>query len=290
MGGMANPSASMRPTHGGPAASSLQPQTQPAQPAAPAAPSALRPPTLSGPAMDIRPTQHQAADPQPHAASPQPIPTPHHIATPAPAQVQHRPMQPPVHAAQQSAQTRAATSFLTPPTQAAQPGAVPQPRTTPAQPTAVPQQHASGAFRPDDEAPGKGHKTPHPTAHSGLIGFAAFLVFGALFLAPLLPGKIWETAPGSSQSFSTGNQTIGCISELTNAKTSLSYDTKIGFPLTYDYATTSTMTADCNGKPGHAIGGHTGQFNPLGLLADTALAITIAVIAAKLWRRFKSPE
>jgi hypothetical protein len=114
-----------------------------------------------------------------------------------------------------------------------------------------------------------------------------FMVFGVLFLAPFLPGKTWDGAPGSSQSFSTGDQNIGCIGTLGKTTTTLRYDSKAGFPLVYDYATTSTMHASCGGKTQTAVGGHTSQFSPLALLADFALALAIAITTARLWRHFR---
>ena len=133
----------------------------------------------------------------------------------------------------------------------------------------------------------KHHKQAHPTAHAGLVGFIVFLLIGALCLAPVLPGKIWDGAPGSSDSFSTGDQNLDCLTTLGSITTSTTYDHKVGFPVVYTYATTSQQSATCQGKTLHATGGHTSQFNPLGLLADAALAVAIAIITAKVWRKLR---
>lgn len=117
-----------------------------------------------------------------------------------------------------------------------------------------------------------------------------FLVCCGLFLAPVVPGKIWNDAPGSSQTFSTGDQNIDCLGTVGKLTTTTTYDTKAGFPLVYNYSTTSHLSAPCGGKVMTAAGGHTSQFNPLGLLADILLALAIGIITAKIWRRFRAND
>jgi hypothetical protein len=114
------------------------------------------------------------------------------------------------------------------------------------------------------------------------VGFIVFLLVGTVCLVPMLPGKIWQGAPGSSDSFSTGDQSLDCVSALGTISTSTTYDHKIGFPVVYSYATTSQQSAICEGKTLHAASGHTSQFNPLGLLTDLALTLTIAIVTAKV--------
>lgn len=122
------------------------------------------------------------------------------------------------------------------------------------------------------------------TGHAGLVGLLCFIVLTALFLLPLLPGKTLDNFPGSSQSFSSGGS-LACISTPTNQQTSDTTDTKAGFPLTYNYATSSHLTASCDSKTQSVVSGHTTQFNPLGLLIDVVSSLIIAVIVAKLWRK-----
>jgi hypothetical protein len=134
----------------------------------------------------------------------------------------------------------------------------------------------------------KSYKEPHPTGHAGLVGFVTFLVIGGLLLAPVIPGTIWNNAPGSSQSFSTGDQAIDCPEgSPTNVKTTTSYDSKNGSPLVYQYTTTTSMSGNCASQAQHATTGHTSEFSPLALAIDLLLAIAIAVVTSKLWRRFR---
>lgn len=141
--------------------------------------------------------------------------------------------------------------------------------------------------RLDDDQPHESHapKEPHETAHSGLVGLIVFVVLTALLFSPLLPGKILDNFPGSSASFSTGDQTLACIDVLKNVTSSQKYDSKLGAPVVYKYATTTTQTGTCDGKTQTAIVGHTSQFNPLGALMDLALALVVAIIVAKIWRK-----
>lgn len=152
------------------------------------------------------------------------------------------------------------------------------PADTAADPT--PEEPAETPAIPEDEP-----KQRHPTAHSGLVGFLVFIVLAALALSPLLSGKIVQDFPGSSQSFSTGDQTIGCAGALGQITSTSTYNTKRGFPLVYTYSTTSTLQASCGGRPKTATGGHTSQFNPLGGVIDIAAAGVIAIIVAATWRR-----
>src|SRR5262249_9216225 len=120
--------------------------------------------------------------------------------------------------------------------------------------------------------------------------FIAFVLFTGLFFAPLLPGKVWNNAPGSSQSFSTGDQNISCIGTLGPLKTVTSYDHKLGFPVVYSYATTSNISATCGGSTQHAVGGHTSQFNPLATFINLLLSVALAFGIAKLWRKLRAPK
>jgi hypothetical protein len=114
------------------------------------------------------------------------------------------------------------------------------------------------------------------------------VLFSALFFLPLLPGKVLDNFPGSSASFSTGDQALSCIENLGVVHSAVKYDTKMGFPITYNYSTTTTQTATCKGVSQTAIGGHTAQFNPLGGLIDAVAAFALAFGIAKLWRWFVS--
>ena len=128
-------------------------------------------------------------------------------------------------------------------------------------------------------------KHKNEDGHSGLVGFLSFVLLCALFFAPFLPGKVLDNFPGSSASFSTGDQALACITELGPMHSSLKYDTKMGFPITYNYSTTTTQTATCKGVSQSAVGGHTAQLNPLGGLIDAFTAFVIAFAIAKIWRR-----
>jgi hypothetical protein len=111
-----------------------------------------------------------------------------------------------------------------------------------------------------------------------------FIVLGALLSSPLIPGAILQSFPLTSQSFTTGEQSLACINALTNIKSSVAYNAKNGSPITWDSSTTTTQTALCNGSAQSAVVEHTSQFNPLGLLIDIALALVLAIIIAKVWR------
>jgi len=123
------------------------------------------------------------------------------------------------------------------------------------------------------------------TSRAGLVGFASFILLAGLLLSPFLPSKTFDSFPGSSQSSLSGDDSLACIHELQQTSTTTSYDHKLGSPITYSYATTTTQKATCDDKPLTAIAGHTGQFNPLGLLIDALLAIIVAIVVTKIWRR-----
>lgn len=145
--------------------------------------------------------------------------------------------------------------------------------------------------RAHDHHEAKHHKAKEPgpkntTGHSGAVGFVSFIVLCALFFLPLLPGKVLDNFPGSSASFSTGDQALSCIDALGPVHSTVKYDTKMGFPITYNYSTTTTQTATCKGVTQSATGGHTSQFNPLGGLINATTAFVLAFGIAKLWRYF----
>jgi len=238
-----------------------------------------------------RPTAPRPAAPQPQVSSPvfaaqqtAPAPAPQPTAQPATQPVQFRP-QPvqPITPPQQPtySQPQAPTPPASPPigggpSSTLQPP-TPQPVTTETPETSVPK----------EEKPPKG---PHPTAHAGLIGWAVFLLLSALLLAPLLPGKTFANLPLSSQSFSTGDQTLACTKTPDSVSSSTVYDSKAGSPLTYRYATTTTQRATCDGKEQTAVTGHASLFSPLAALANIALAGVLAIIVAKIWKKVRSPK
>lgn len=187
------------------------------------------------------------------------------------------------------------------------PFAAPQQQATPSQPqrplnpVQTPAQHPSSVAAPSQAVPVPNHGSAAPdpsdlpashakqakehshSSHAGLVGFVVFVVLTALFLLPLLPGKIFASFPGSSQSLSSGDQAIACTGDPTNVTTMQKYDSKHGFPVVYKFATTTTLTGSCNGKPQSATGGHASQFNPLGGVIDVATALVIAVAVGKVW-------
>lgn len=268
----------------------------------------MQAPRPAAPAHSVHPQgAHPAAAPAAHAAPqahsaltpPRPIQQPHPHTVTAP-QAHHQVHAPAATAttsafAQQPRHTAVSPQHQSQPnyTQSIQPVAQPQPlpHTQPTQPVAQPAHPSphTDAFDAgqNTDQHSRAHKGPHPTGHAGLVGFAVFVVFAILFFAPLLPGKIWDNAPGSSASFSTGDQNIDCLGTLGKTTTTTSYDLRIGFPLVYDYSTTSHISATCGGQLQRAVGGHTSQFNPLALAADAILALALAIVASKLWRRFR---
>jgi hypothetical protein len=122
------------------------------------------------------------------------------------------------------------------------------------------------------------------TAHAGLASFMMFILFGALLLSPFLPGKIVQNFPFASNTFSTGDSALGCISTPTHLKSSATYNTKAGAPITYTYSTSTTQTGTCNGQQQSAVVGHTSQFNPLGLIIDLLVALAAAIGISCIWR------
>lgn len=127
-------------------------------------------------------------------------------------------------------------------------------------------------------------KEHNQTGHAGLAGFVAFVLLGALLLLPVLPGKIMQNFPLSSQTFSTGDQALDCIGSQGTISTSTKYNSKAGSPLNYTYSTTSKQSATCNGTTQSATTGHASQFSPLALVIDLALAFVLSIVVAKVWR------
>jgi len=179
---------------------------------------------------------------------------------------------------------------------------VPAPAPRPATPVAHPETAYISALKPlERPAPSPGqhahhgdtnakqHKPQHNT-HAGLVGLICFVVFGGILLSPLLPSKVLDNFPGNSQSVSSGEQSLGCLDDLANTTTATHYNIKLGSPIVYTYSTTTTDTATCDGKRLAADTGHTSQFNPLGLLADTVLVLAISVSLAKLWHKLRAPK
>lgn len=160
---------------------------------------------------------------------------------------------------------------------------IPSPQPEPVQPT--PQQTPVPASAP--ERPAMPNNTPSkPRAsrsHAGIIGLVLFVVLALVAFTPILPGKILEDFPGSSESQSSGDQSLACITTPEGMVVSTSYDTKLGFPIVYKYTTTTTQRALCQGKDISATGGTSSQFNPLGLVINLAAAAIIAGIVGKLW-------
>jgi len=194
-------------------------------------------------------------------------------------------------------------SPLGPPRAAGQSAAIPPTAPTSAsalRPVASPPAIGSSLLTPPDLAPPKPEEPalpdrPEPstkppkersqTGHAGWVGFVVFVVLTAVLLLPLLPGKILDNFPGSSQSFSTGDQSLACLTPLSKVTTTEKYDSKLGFPIVYAYSSTTTQQATCAGKVQDAIGGHSSQFNPLGGAIDIAISLAVAFVVAKIWRK-----
>lgn len=136
---------------------------------------------------------------------------------------------------------------------------------------------------PKEENEPKEPKESNENGHAGLVGLAVFIILGALLISPLLPGKIFQSFPLSSQSFSTGDQSLSCISTQGQITNNTTYNSKSGAPVTYSFSTSTTESATCNGSMQTAVTGHSSQFNPLGLAIDVLVAVVIAIIFAKVW-------
>ncbi len=154
------------------------------------------------------------------------------------------------------------------------------------------------AAEPLPTEPGARDLSPHPhhkppkqptshieTAHAGLVGLIVFMVLTGLLVSPFIPGKTFESFPGSSQGSSSGDQSLACLNTPGNVTTTLVYNSRAGSPITYTYSTTTTQHATCDGTAQSAVSGRASQFNPLGLLIDVSIALIVSVIAAKIWRR-----
>lgn len=195
-----------------------------------------------------------------------------------------RPTQPmPTPARSPQAQTP-----TTPPSPAPKPSTPP---TAPVQPgTAHPQKVFARLAKPEQQLlpanfdePSELPKQKHKPSFAGLVGLGVFLLLAALLLSPLVPGKIMDNFPGSSNSSSSGD-TLACAHDLTGVSSTTTYNTKLGSPLVYKYATTTTSHGTCDGKTQTAVSGHTGQFSPLSGLVDILLAAGVAIGVTVVWR------
>lgn len=130
----------------------------------------------------------------------------------------------------------------------------------------------------------KAYKPDHRNTHAGLVGFICFVIFAGLLLSPLLPAIVLDNFPGSSQTASSGEESLACATELTAIETSKSYTLKLGSPIVYKYSLVTTQSGECNNKAQTADIARSSQFNPLGLLANLMLAAAVAVGIAKLWQ------
>ena len=206
-----------------------------------------------------RPVARPAA-PQPAAAIPHPVSHPNPTPAPTPRPASHQ--QP----------------------QYAPRPAIHQPQHVPTQPH-IPIVPTEPQLPLQQDSKSKAPRLRKSTGHASLVGFISFVIFTALLLSPLLPGKILDNFPGSSQSSSNGDQTIACIHDVTNSSMSLAYNTKAGSPVVYNYTATTTQTANCDGRQQSAVAGRTSQFNPLGLTADLLLALALAIGISLVWRK-----
>ncbi len=146
-------------------------------------------------------------------------------------------------------------------------------------------QHSSSSTS-DDQSPAKSHgpREKNRTGHAGLVGFIVFILLGALLASPLLPGKIMDSLPLSSTTYSTGDSSLDCLGKQGSVSSTTKYSAKAGSPITYTSATTTTQTATCDGQPQSATVGRTSQFNILGLVTDVVVALVVAIVFARVWR------
>lgn len=160
------------------------------------------------------------------------------------------------------------------------------PATPPSTPSPHPTTNTTPTHAQSSEAsapnPPKEPREKNHNGHAGLIGFGVFVLLGALLLSPLIPGKILDNFPASSQSFVSGSN-LPCIDTPQHITTTRQFTTKLGSPIVYSYATTSQQHATCDGAPVTADAGTSGQFNPLGLAIDIVLALVVAIGIGSLW-------
>lgn len=245
-----------RPAYGTPAPQSTPRPTTPTS-------SALQPPTPSAPPL---PPQANSAVAQPTAPSLARQPagvfrTPNTSPTTAPT----------LHASKTQLPTAPATKLTTPFSQPA-----------PITPIATPHQPAPTQDRP--------HAKPftqpkHKPSRSGLVGFITFILLSTGAFAPIISnGIILQNTPGSSQSVTSGTDTIGCAKTLISPATTSTYTSKVGFPIVYTYTQTTTFSATCEGKRSSVISSRNSQFNPLGALINLAAVVILATAVAKIWK------
>jgi hypothetical protein len=130
----------------------------------------------------------------------------------------------------------------------------------------------------------RGPKEHDSTGHAGLVGLAAFIVFGTLLLSPIIPGHVSQGFPLSSSSVTTGQQSLDCLNSENNIQNVTTYTSKYGSPITYTSGTKLTQTANCDNTTQSAIVETTSQFNPLGLVLDLVVALAAAIVIARVWR------
>jgi hypothetical protein len=146
--------------------------------------------------------------------------------------------------------------------------------------------HPSVPKSDDTEQPAKarGPREKNRTGHAGLVGFIVFILLGALLLSPFLPGKVMDSFPLASNTYSTGDSSLDCVGKQGQISNVTKYSSKAGTPITYTSATVTTQTATCDGQPQSAVVGRTSQLNPLGLAVDAVVALVVAIVIARIWR------
>jgi hypothetical protein len=120
------------------------------------------------------------------------------------------------------------------------------------------------------------------------LALGVFVVLGGLMMTSALPGFVVQGLPGSSSTFVYGGQGAACASITGSPQTVVKYTVKLGFPLVYNFDSTSSVEIDCSGTPQSANGSHSTGFIPLAIVIDLVVAALLGLVAfAVLGRRFK---
>jgi hypothetical protein len=110
------------------------------------------------------------------------------------------------------------------------------------------------------------------------LALGVFVVLGGLMLTPVLPGFVVKGLPGSSGSFVYSGQGIACSGVSGTPVNTVKYNTKMGFPLVYNFDSISALQMNCDGVSQSANGSETIEFSPLAIAADLAVAAVLAAL------------
>lgn len=203
--------------------------------------------------IPVPPTQDQPIDPAPTTATPVPQPQP---AAPVPVPEPIPPSDP----------ASAPTDVLNPDTTAAD------------MPTVAEDPEVSNSPAPQN-------KSTSSRLKSFTVSLLLFALFSALFLLPILPGKVWLGAPLSSSYENVGGSLRECKGTQSGTSTTVNHQHKKGFPLAYRATTYTDTVATCNGKTTILGRDETSDFNLLALIIDVLCALLLTIICVRLLHR-----